>query len=108
MSNFDSFIARSIEKTAGIIGEPFLILGSTVNGIMEELEMDVARAIYGDTEEATAEVAFPSDDLPNKIYTGIKIKRISDGARFKILSFDSSTKHYTFKVKRMGKESRGE
>lgn len=107
MSNFESFIERSIGKTAGIIGEPFLIAGVEVNGILDELEMDVARAIYGDTEEANAEIVFPSADLPTQAYTGIKIKRISDGVRFKVLSFDSSTKHYTFKVKRLGKESRG-
>ncbi len=107
MSAFDKFIERSIEKTAAIIGESFVVGGLTISGIMEELEMDVANEIYGDTETATAEIVFASAVLPDQTYTGMKIKRIADGARYKVLSFNSSTEHYTFRVKRLGKQSIG-
>jgi hypothetical protein len=107
MSVFDKFIERSIEKTASIIGESFIVGGLTISGIMEELEMDVANEIYGDTETATAEIVFASAVLPDQTYTGMKIKRLSDGARYKVLSFNSSTEHYTFRVKRLGKQSLG-
>jgi hypothetical protein len=107
MSVFDKFIERSIEKTAAIIGESFIVGGLTISGIMEELEMDVANEIYGDTETATAEIVFASAVLPDQTYTGMKIKRLADGARYKVLSFNSSTEHYTFRVKRLGKQSLG-
>jgi hypothetical protein len=107
MSVFDKFIERSIEKTAAIIGESFIVGGVTISGIMEELEMDVANEIYGDTETATAEIVFASAVLPDQTYTGMKIKRLADGARYKVLSFNSSTEHYTFRVKRLGKQSLG-
>ncbi len=107
MSVFDKFIERSIEKTAAIIGESFIVGGLTISGIMEELEMDVANEIYGDTETATAEIVFASALLPDQTYTGMKIKRLADGARYKVLSFNSSTEHYTFRVKRLGKQSLG-
>jgi len=107
MSVFDKFIERSIEKTASIIGESFIVGGLTISGIMEELEMDVANEIYGDTETATAEIVFASAVLPDQTYTGMKIKRLADGARYKVLSFNSSTEHYTFRVKRLGKQSLG-
>lgn len=107
MSVFDKFIERSIEKTAAIIGESFIVGGVTISGIMEELEMDVANEIYGDTETATAEIVFASAVLPDQTYTGMKIKRLADGARYKVLSFNSSTEHYTFSVKRLGKQSLG-
>lgn len=107
MSVFDKFIERSIEKTASIIGESFIVGGLTISGIMEELEMDVANEIYGDTETATAEIVFASAVLPDQTYTGMKIKRLADGVRYKVLSFNSSTEHYTFRVKRLGKQSLG-
>jgi len=107
MSVFDKFIERSIEKTAAIMGESFIVGGLTISGIMEELEMDVANEIYGDTETATAEIVFASAVLPDQTYTGMKIKRLADGARYKVLSFNSSTEHYTFRVKRLGKQSLG-
>ena len=107
MSVFDKFIERSIEKTASIIGESFIVGGLTISGIMEELEMDVANEIYGDTETATAEIVFASAVLPDQTYTGMTIKRLADGARYKVLSFNSSTEHYTFRVKRLGKQSLG-
>ena len=107
MSVFDKFIERSIEKTAAIIGESFIVGGLTISGIMEELEMDVANEIYGDTETATAEIVFASAVLPDQTYTGMKIKRLADGARYKVLSFNSSTEHYTFRVKRLGKQRLG-
>lgn len=107
MSVFDKFIERSIEKTAAIIGESFIVGGLTISGIMEELEMDVANEIYGDTETATAEIVFASAVLPDQTYTGMKIKRLADGAQYKVLSFNSSTEHYTFRVKRLGKQSLG-
>ena len=107
ISVFDKFIERSIEKTAAIIGESFIVGGLTISGIMEVLEMDVANEIYGDTETATAEIVFASAVLPDQTYTGMKIKRLADGARYKVLSFNSSTEHYTFRVKRLGKQSLG-
>jgi len=91
MSVFDKFIERSIEKTAAIIGESFIVGGLTISGIMEELEMDVANEIYGDTETATAEILYASDVLTDQTYTRMKIKRLPNSERYKELDVNAIT-----------------
>lgn len=106
--NFEKSLRIGFKSSARIAGSDFIIDGQTVRGILDELEMVADRETFGDVEEATAEIVFASNGFPIDPAQKMVIRRLSDSVRFKVLTFDRSTEHITLKVKRLGKQSRGE
>ena len=107
MSAFDDMIEASIVEASGVMGESFTVGGSSIVGIMDELDMEAGLEIYGDTEVASASVVFAASDISNPTQKMI-ITRESDSSQYVVLSFKSDSGHYTFQLKRKGKQSRGE
>jgi hypothetical protein len=101
--NFQETINAGMLAATNVMGEDFSIGGGVSSGIFDSLEMGVTRDPFGDNEEVTAAVTFPS--LHCKPYVGMIIIRAGSGDKFKVLDFDSDIAGITLNVKLLGKRS---
>jgi hypothetical protein len=103
MNPFEKAVSSGVSTSMKVMGEDFHIGGTTIKGVLDELEMDSERESFGNKEEVTAELVFESLPVPPR--QGLKLIRASTGDTFEVLTFNTSTGHITLSVRMLGKRS---
>ena len=96
---FQSDMDWAMAETQSYAGEPFIINGRTITGVLSPLDIDPDESIAGHSMKSVATLVAPSDQFPSRPvpHTTI-IERCETGLRYSVTSVNEDNGDYTLNL----------